>query len=87
MNRLTVGLSQAGKYTEAEPVARSALRFAERVLGQEHPQTLATQINLAWLLIHRGALEQAGALMHRGGHQRPVTVHQRSAAPQQIENR
>ena len=42
-------LSSQGRYGEAEPLFRRALAGQERVLGKEHPDTLASVNNLAAL--------------------------------------
>lgn len=58
----------AGRYDEAEQVQRRALEIERRVLGPEHPTTLASMYNLGVLLqtmeryeeaetVHREALE------------------------------
>ena len=43
-----------GRYAEAEPVYVEALDIQRRVLGEEHPNTLATMINLAGLYEAQG---------------------------------
>jgi len=37
LNRVTVGLYQAGDYAQVETPAQEALALAERDLGQDHP--------------------------------------------------
>jgi hypothetical protein len=42
-------LKAQGKLSEAEPLSRRALEAQERTLGPEHPSTLVSVNNLAWL--------------------------------------
>ena len=43
MNNLASVFDHQGKYEEAEQVHRQALNGREKVLGQEHPDTLTTR--------------------------------------------
>ena len=48
-----------GKYQEAERMYRQALELKEKVLSQEHPDTLASMNNLAVVLDKQGKYEEA----------------------------
>nr|VFJ68570.1 MAG: Tetratricopeptide repeat-containing protein [Candidatus Kentron sp. DK] len=65
LNRATVGLLNAGKYTEAEFFARQALAFGQQRLGPEHPDTLASINNLAGLYQVQGRYGEAQTLYER----------------------
>src|SRR5205807_2036309 len=49
-NNLAVALSHQGKYAEAEGEHRAVLKLQQKVLGPEHPDTLLSRNNLAWLI-------------------------------------
>ena len=53
-----------GKYEEAEQMYQQALELREKVLGQEHPLTLASINNLALVLDRQGKYAEAEG-MHR----------------------
>ena len=53
-----------GKYREAESIHQQALDIKEKVLGEEHPSTLASMNNLAEVLRQQGKYEEAER-MHR----------------------
>ncbi|KAK0741212.1 P-loop containing nucleoside triphosphate hydrolase protein [Schizothecium vesticola] len=53
-----------GKYKEAEQMHRQALQLKEKVLGKEHPSTLASMNNLALAFDSQGRYEEAEQ-MHR----------------------
>ena len=55
----------AGRYEDAEPLYRHALEIRERVLGKEHPSTLASVNNLATLLMRMGNYKDAEPLFRR----------------------
>ncbi|KAK7588373.1 hypothetical protein V3481_007398 [Fusarium oxysporum f. sp. vasinfectum] len=54
MNNLGFILSSVGKYEEAERMHRETLQLREKVLGKEHPETLANMNNLANVLDRMG---------------------------------
>ncbi len=54
MSNLASSLTGRGKYAEAEQMQRELLDVQRRVLGPEHPRTLATMSNLASSLTGRG---------------------------------
>jgi tetratricopeptide (TPR) repeat protein len=54
----------SGKYKEAERMQRRALEMMEKVLGQEHPDTLSSMNSLAVVLRRQGKYEEAER-MHR----------------------
>ena len=54
-------LKAQGKYDEAEPLYREALKVRREVLGDRHEVTLASIGNLADLLRERGQLDAASA--------------------------
>ena len=47
LNNLAMLLRNQNKLAEAEPLSRKALEASRRVLGEEHPNTLSAQKNLA----------------------------------------
>ena len=53
-----------GRYYESEAMHQTVLTHREKVLGPEHPSTLASINNLALVLSHQGKYEEAEA-MHR----------------------
>ena len=65
INRYVGQLVREGKYGEATPMAHEALARAERVLGGEHPETLAAINNLATLYYTQGGYDRAEALYKR----------------------
>lgn len=50
------------KYAEAEQALLKSLAIKERLIGNEHPQVLATKSNLAWLYGHTGRWQEARRL-------------------------
>ena len=58
-------LESKGDLAGAEPLYRRALEACERTLGPEHPDTLISVNNLAWLRYHQGRLGEAVELMLR----------------------
>jgi CHAT domain-containing protein/Tfp pilus assembly protein PilF len=54
-----------GQYREAEPLFRRALEASERVLGKDHPDTLANANNLARLYHAQGRYGEAEPLFRR----------------------
>jgi tetratricopeptide (TPR) repeat protein len=58
-------LETAGRYAEAQPAAEEALRIRERVLGEEHPETLTSINNLAYLYERQGRYAEAEPLYQR----------------------
>ena len=66
MNNLADLYQSQGRYGEAEPLYRRALEARERVLGPEHPHTLATKNNLAALLSRTGRDEESRVLRLEG---------------------
>jgi serine/threonine protein kinase len=65
--RLTLARTyeQLGRYAKGEPHARQALELYCRVLGPEHPDTLAALDNLAVLLQDQGKLAEAEPLFRQ----------------------
>ena len=55
-----------GKYEQAEEMFRQALRLRETVLGKEHPDTLTSMYNLAYVLSNRKRFSEASALYQKG---------------------
>ncbi len=51
---LAAWLSRQGKYADAERIEREVLGARRRVLGEEHPDTLASAGNLAAYLSRQG---------------------------------
>jgi len=50
LNNLALLLKAQGKYGEAEPLYRRAVRICEQSLGASHPNTITMQNNLEVLL-------------------------------------
>ena len=44
---MAYNLNAQGRYEEAEPLFRKSLEISQRVLGEEHPTTLAIKNGLA----------------------------------------
>jgi tetratricopeptide (TPR) repeat protein len=51
-----------GQYASAETSDRKATTLKEEVLGPEHPDTLTSMSNLAWMLSSQGKYEEAEAM-------------------------
>ena len=51
-----------GRYDEAEPLYRRALDTYERVLGPDHPTTIAVRGNLQGFLRDQGREDEAAGL-------------------------
>ena len=62
LNRISVGLYVKGRYAEAEQIAGIAYRYAGRVRGAEHPDTLISVNNLAELYRIQGRYGEAEPL-------------------------
>lgn len=60
-----VQLSNQGKYAEAAPIAQQALTLAEQTLGRDHPRTLSSVNNLAYLYQAQGRYKEAEPLYQR----------------------
>jgi tetratricopeptide (TPR) repeat protein len=58
-------LGQIGDYRAARPYSEHALAIREKQLGPEHPHTVRSLNNLAWLLDARGELSEARPLLER----------------------
>ena len=58
-------LYQAGKYSEATPIAQQALALAERLNGPDHPTVVVTLGNLAVLHLLQGRYAEAEPLFKR----------------------
>jgi tetratricopeptide (TPR) repeat protein len=65
LNQQVIELSQAGRYSEAIPLAERALSITEQVLGPDHPSTASSLNNLAWLYQSQGRYSQAIPLAER----------------------
>ncbi|MEV0088214.1 tetratricopeptide repeat protein [Saccharopolyspora sp. NPDC050642] len=52
-------MNKRGELEEAERELRAVLKIRRRVLGDDHPDTLAARANLASVLNKRGELEEA----------------------------
>ncbi|KZP03768.1 TPR-like protein [Athelia psychrophila] len=63
-----------GRYNEAETLYERALGVQERLLGADHPETLATVHSLAILYEQQGRYDEAEVLYHRalGGQERQL---------------
>jgi len=60
-----------GRYNEAEQINRRALKVREKVLGREHPDTLASVNNLALVLQSQGKYEEAGLQTNKSNQIQP----------------
>ncbi len=58
-------LRDQGKCEQAEEMFRQALRLRETVLGKEHPDTLTSMYNLAYVLSNRERFSEANELYQR----------------------
>jgi len=65
MNNLAIVLRYQGKSPEAEQMCRKELEVSERVLGKEHPHTLASMHNLALVLRDQGKYPEAEQMYRR----------------------
>ena len=50
MNNLTLALAHEGKFSEAEPLARSTLEAYQHAMGPNHPSTLGAMDTLVYCL-------------------------------------
>ncbi|OQN95386.1 hypothetical protein B0A48_18634 [Cryoendolithus antarcticus] len=64
-SRSRSGAAVPGKYESAETMNRRALEGCEKVLGKEHPDTLASVSNLALVLQYQGKYEAAETMNRR----------------------
>ena len=64
MHHLAQTLNNQGKYTEAEKMHRETLALREKVLGKEHPDTLASMSAMALAVSYQGKYAEAEK-MHR----------------------
>ena len=62
LNERFVELSNEGKYVEAASIAEQALTLAEKVLGNEHPDTLTALNNMAFRYQFQGRYADAEPL-------------------------
>ena len=65
LNNLAGLLESQGKYEEAEPLYRRALKIYEKALGPDHPSVATTLNNLATLYKSQGKYEEAEPLYRR----------------------
>jgi tetratricopeptide (TPR) repeat protein len=65
LNHTAYYLAERGRYEVAEPLYRWGLHLQERLLGNEHPDTLLSVNNLAALLRAKGDSEAAEPLYRR----------------------
>ena len=56
---------KAGRYAEAERLYRTVLDDRRRILGDDHPDTLATRHRLARIIGQRGRYGEAEELCHQ----------------------
>jgi tetratricopeptide (TPR) repeat protein/CHAT domain-containing protein len=64
-NRSATDLYKAGRYAEAEPLAKQALALAEKSLGPEHPDTAGVLHNLGLVYEGQGRYAAAEPVMKR----------------------
>ena len=65
MNNLGFLYETQGRYSEAEPLFKRALHASERLLGENHPQTLGSMNNLAAAYKDQGQYAKAEPLLKR----------------------
>jgi hypothetical protein len=63
---LASSLSSEGKYDETEKMEREVLEVKQRVLGEEHPESLITAGNLADSLTRQGKYDEAEKMARMG---------------------
>jgi tetratricopeptide (TPR) repeat protein len=63
--QLGLCLFYIGAYNEAQDYLERALSMRERILGEEHPDTVTSLNNLANLLVERGSYDEARPLFER----------------------
>ena len=59
MNNLAAVYESQGRYAEVEKLHKETLEIERRVLGQDHPDTIRSMVNLACVAALRGDREQA----------------------------
>jgi hypothetical protein len=65
LNRLVVKVTRDGDYRTGLTIAEQTYRFAEQALGPEHPDTLGSVHNLAYLYQAQGRYGEAEPLVQR----------------------
>jgi tetratricopeptide (TPR) repeat protein len=65
LNAEVVRLYQAGRYSDAVPLARRALAIREKALGPDHPDVGTSLNNLAGLYVEQGRYAEAEPLYKR----------------------
>ena len=58
-------LEEQGKLEEAEALLRKLANGYESAFGAEHPYTLTSMHNLAWMLYNQNKLSEAESLIRR----------------------
>jgi Tfp pilus assembly protein PilF len=58
-------LVRQGKYAEAEAMQQQALQVRNKVLGPEHPDTLASVSEFGWVLVRLGKYAEAEAMQQQ----------------------
>jgi hypothetical protein len=66
---------------------QQALQLMEKVLGQEHPLTLASMNNLALVLRSQGKHEEAETILHAKWHKQPDYRHPARASIKEAVDR
>ncbi len=65
LNRQGLALRGRRDYAKAVPMALKAFNVRKEILGEEHPQTLTSQINLGWLHRELRDYSTAGSLLEQ----------------------
>jgi hypothetical protein len=65
LDKKVTELYEAGKFTEAIPIAQEAVELSEKALGPDHPDTALALSNLARLYKSLGDYAKAGPLLKR----------------------
>jgi tetratricopeptide (TPR) repeat protein len=73
-------LANAGKLTEAKPVAQAALDGLRRKLGPEHPEVLKAMHQLVFCVRELGSLEEAEPILRE-----LLEIQQKAAGPHALE--
>ncbi|MFM7327028.1 MAG: tetratricopeptide repeat protein, partial [Nodosilinea sp.] len=76
LNQQVIELYQAGRYSEAVPLAERALAIREQALGPDHPDTATSLNNLALLYESMGRYEEAEPL-----YQRALAIYEKALGP------
>ena len=80
LNDLALTYFRLGRYADAEPLHRRALRIRERVYGPDHAKVAATLNDLAFLYVAQGRTTEAEPL-----HKRALKIREKAFGPEHPE--